>query len=1053
MMKTSLTTLFLAILLTGLSGQEAPHWENPAVVAINKEAPRATAIPYADMNSALEQAPEDSPYYLSLNGNWKFKWVEKPADRPEGFFQPGYDVSQWDEIPVPSNWELQGYGIPIYVNSAYEFNHRPNPPDIPHDYNPVGSYRTTFRIPDTWDGRQVYIHFGAVKSAMYLWINGQKVGYSQGSKLPAEFNITPYLKEGENILAMEVYRWSDGSYLECQDFWRISGIERDVFLFSTPEYHIRDFFVKGDLDDQYRNGVLKLDVELVNHHPRLRGRNLQVQYVLLDDNRNIVAKETLSAGLHEKETNLLQAETHIENIRAWTAETPHLYTLVINLLDRKNRPVESVTCKTGFRKVEIRNGQLLVNGKAILIKGVNRHEHDEFTGHVVSREMMLKDIMLFKQNNINTVRTSHYPNDPYWYSLCDEYGIYVIDEANIESHGIGYHPDRTLANKPEWELAHLERIRRMVERDKNHPSVIIWSMGNEAGNGVNFQAGYNWIKERDPSRLIHYERAGMEWNTDIYCPMYPPIERIEKYAQEHSDRPLIMCEYAHAMGNSTGNFQEYWDVIEKYPVLQGGSIWDWVDQGLARYTDDGRKFWAYGGDWGPEDVPSDNNFCINGLVSPDRSIHPGLIEVKKVYQYIGFGPFDEETNTLQITNKYDFTGLENFDIRYELTENGIVVADGTIRAPELNPGESADLALELPETKTRQGAEYFLNLYALTRDSVPLIPAGYELAREQIPLDRYVEPVAEKRGTYPPLRAGGNEQVLLISSDRFAVGFDRISGKMAGYTYRGNILFRKGPEPNFWRPPTDNDFGNNMPREMGIWKEAGKKARLESFGYTKIDEGHIRVDVLYALDAVGSVWKTRYDVYSSGEIDVTSHFLPGRDDLPELPRLGMTMELPEGFENLEYFGRGPHENYWDRKTSAFVGRYRSTVSDQYFPYISPQENGNRTDVRWIALFRENGDGVLFMGKPVMSLSALHYTIEDLTQERRGSMHTIDLEKKPFTTLNIDLQQRGVGGNNSWGARPLDKYRLMPEEYSFSFRIRPFTKEEGGFKTPGNKEDE
>jgi len=1053
MMKTSLTSLFLLILLTGLSGQEVPDWENPAVVAINKEAPRATAIPYADMKSALTLAPEDSPYFLSLNGNWKFKWVEKPADRPEGFYQPGYDVSRWDEIPVPSNWELQGYGIPIYVNSAYEFSRRPNPPAIPHDYNPVGSYRTTFTLPDTWDGRQVYIHFGAVKSAMYLWINGQKVGYSQGSKLPAEFHITPYLKEGENVLAVEVYRWSDGSYLECQDFWRISGIERDVFLFSTPEYHIRDFFANGDLDDQYRNGVLKLDVELVNHHPRLRARNLQVQYVLLDDNRNVVAKETIPAGLHEKKTNRLQAEAHIENIKPWTAETPHLYTLVINLLDRKDRPVESVTCKTGFRKVEIRNGQLLVNGKAILIKGVNRHEHDEFTGHVVSREMMLKDIMLFKQNNINTVRTSHYPNDPYWYSLCDEYGIYIIDEANIESHGIGYRPDRTLANKPEWELAHLERIQRMVERDKNHPSVIIWSMGNEAGNGVNFQAGYNWIKERDPSRPIHYERAGMEWNTDIYCPMYPPIERIEQYAQKHSDRPLIMCEYAHAMGNSTGNFQEYWDVIEKYPVLQGGSIWDWVDQGLAKYTDDGRKYWAYGGDWGPEDVPSDNNFCINGLVSPDRSIHPGLIEVKKVYQYIGFGPFNKETNTLRITNKYDFTDLENFDIKYELTENGIVLADGTIRAPELKPGESAELALKLPETEPRPGAEYFLNLYALTRDSVPLVPAGYELAREQIALDRYAEPVAAEKGTYPPLRTGGNEQVLLISSDRFAVGFDRISGKMAGYTYRGNIIFRKGPEPNFWRPPTDNDFGNNMPREMGIWKEAGKKARLESFEYTELDEGHIRVEVLYVLDAVGSVWKTRYDVYSSGEIAVTNHFLPGRNDLPEMPRLGMTMELPEGFEDLEYFGRGPHENYWDRKTSAFVGRYRSTVSDQYFPYISPQENGNRTDVRWIALFRESGDGVLFIGEPVMSLSALHYTIEDLTQETRGSIHTVDLEKKPFTTLNIDLQQRGVGGNNSWGAKPLEKYRLMPKEYSFSFRIRPFAKGEDWIKTAGERGDE
>ena len=718
---------------------EKPEWDNPEIVEINKLPAHSTMLPYALENDAILNDCTLSPWHQSLNGSWKFNWAKKPADRPKDFYKPGYNVKDWDEIPVPSNWEIEGYGIPIYVNQPYEFTDNPNPPDIPHDYNPVGSYRTTFNIPYNWRNRQVILHFGAVKSAMYLWLNGEFVGYSQGSKLPAEFNITEYLRRGKNRLAVEVYRWSDGTWLECQDFWRISGIERDVFLYAPPYVHISDYFVHAGLTEDYKDGVFELEAETKKFKETSKNRDI-VKFVakLYDDNLETPIIE-YEKDLKNRYYNRIYHKAIIPDVKRWSAETPHLYTLVLSLIDKKGNISEVVSSKVGFRTSEIKNGQLLVNGAPVLIKGVNRHEHDPLTGHVISYESMLKDIELMKQYNVNTVRTSHYPNDPVWYDLCDQYGLYVIDEANIESHGMGYNADRTLGNNPLFEKSHLTRVQRMVERDKNHPSIIMWSMGNEAGDGVNFDTCFRWIKMRDNSRPVHYERAEYGLNTEVFCPMYAGIWYLERYASHRQARPLIMCEYAHAMGNSTGNLQDYWDVIEKYPQLQGGSIWDWVDQGLLKTDENGVEYYAYGGDWGPEDVPSDGNFCINGVVHPDRTPHPGLIEVKKVYQYVQIKPVDLKNGRIKVINKHDFINLDRYDIIYNLRGNGKNVSGGIIEAPAIEPQSEKEFMIPLPDVEPEPGIEYFLNFSIVLRQDEPFRPKGFEVAAEQLEMPIFKE--------------------------------------------------------------------------------------------------------------------------------------------------------------------------------------------------------------------------------------------------------------------------------------------------------------------------
>jgi beta-galactosidase len=1033
--------IFTSYAISGFQGKDvspegANDWENPGMIDLNKEPAHTTLIPYLDKEKAIRCERFQSEFYRSLNGKWKFHWVRKPADRPKDFYKPEYDVSLWDEIQVPGNWQLAGYGMPHYLNSSYVFEKKP--PYVQHDYNPVGSYRAECQIPANWRNRQVFVHFDGVESAFYVWVNGSKVGYSQGSRTPAEFNIGPFIQEGKNILAVEVYRWSDGSYLECQDYWRLSGIFRDVYLFSTPAIHLRDFEVRSDLDKNYQHAVLHVTAKVKNYGNEA-GLNQSVEMSLLDGKNCAVEPEiSMSAEsvyIAPGAESILKMKTDVDNPQKWSAEDPYLYTLLLAVKDGEGNIQEYESCRIGFREVEIKGGQLLVNGVPVLFKGVNRHEHDPDSGHYVTKESMLMDIRLMKGHNINAARTCHYPDDPEWYDLCDLYGLYLIDEANIESHGMGYRPDKTLANKPDWKKAHLDRIQRMVERDKNHPSVIIWSMGNEAGDGTNFEAASDWIHHRDPSRPVHYERAELRPHTDIYCPMYARIPHLIWYAEQKRDRPLILCEYAHAMGNSVGNLMDYWKVIEKFPYLQGGFIWDWVDQGIRKETDDGREFWAYGGDFGEE--KSDRNFCMNGLVLPDRSITPKLLEVKKVYQCIGVEPVDLAEGVLKITNKYDFIHLDRFKIQWEVLEDGRKILSGSMTAPDIAPRNSQLFSVNLEGITPKPGSEYLLDVYMQTLEPSRLLPSGHEVAKEQFLLPLHKETATVKLSPGQSLNLIETEYDVRIKGKDFTVEFDKSSGLLTAFRYRGADLISEGPTPTFWRAPTDNDFGNGMPERCAVWKKASANRELISFEISDRRNTQIQIVAEYRLPDISSKHTITYAILNTGDVIITNHFVPGIDRLPELPRFGMRMRVPKDFERVQWYGRGPHENYWDRKTSAFIGLYENTVRDQYVKYASPQENGYKTEVRWVALGQKNGINLLAVGLPEICFSALPYSVEELTQENRGTKHPTDLRENDFVEFHVDLNQTGMGGDDSWGARPLEKYTLSAKEYAYRFRLRPF----------------
>ena len=1010
------------------------EWENPHVFSINTEKPHATYVPFPDQEGALHFEGRSSPLYRSLNGTWKFKWVPKPADCPVEFWKDGFDVSGWDDIAVPSNWEFQGYGVPIYVNIPYEWPEPWNPPLVPHDNNPVGSYIRAFTIPREWAGKEVFLHFDGVKSACYVWVNAQFVGYSEDSRTPAEWNITKYLKEsGDNSVALKVYRWCDGSYLECQDMWRISGIERDVYLYAAPKVRVRDFQVLADLDSTYANGKLAVSVELVSHlhNPQLRPCSVTMQ---LWDHGSLLLTDEREVDFGGKDTAVVSFERLVSNPATWTAETPNRYFVLLHLKGADSTADEFVGCYTGFRKVEIKHGQLLVNGVAIRIKGVNRHEHDGFTAHVLSDSIMFEDIQLLKQNNFNAVRTCHYPDDPRWYDLCDRYGIFLIDEANIESHGMGY-GEKSLAKNPDFREMHLDRTIRMVERDKNHPSVIVWSLGNEAGNGPNFEATYSWIKHRDSSRPVQYERAEEAWNTDIVCPMYS-WDYLEAYGSQIHERPLIMCEYAHSMGNSDGNLQDYWDIIEKYPQLQGGLIWDWVDQGFARTTSTGERYWGFGGDWGPPDTPSDQNFNCNGLVLPDRTPHPALTEVKKVYQYVKVKPVPLSSNKFEVINKHDFTDLIGYTINWEIVGDGKGIADGRIERPDIPPHTSRVFELNFPTIRPKPGAEYFINFTTVTNEARPAVPKGHVVATDQYQLPITIDVSPTKVSSLPKLKVIEGADTLTIDGTMFTVGFNRKSGQLISYIFRGEHLIEQGPEMNFWRAPTDNDFGNDMPKISGSWRKAGEHRTLESFAANRLSNAAIRVTTDFNLPDIRSHCRLVYTILGSGDVIVESNFKTNETKLPEMPRFGVTMTLPKEFERMKFYGRGPQENYCDRNTAADVGVYASTVGEQFFPYVSPQETGNKTDVRWVAFTNDGGVGLMAVGMPSLSFSALHHSVEDLTQEIRGSRHPVDLPKREDVYLNLDLKQRGVGGDDSWWSKPHTQYCLLAHDYSFAFRLHP-----------------
>ncbi len=1031
---------------------QTPDWENPEMFNQNKEAPHATLMPFKDEQAALSKQRKGSVYYKNLNGTWKFKLVHKPADKPVDFFKSSFDVSGWDNIPVPSNWEVQGYDVPIYVNHQYEFAdykapvskemefvdkiYPKYPGKVPHDYNPVGSYRRDFTVPASWDGRRVFIQFGAVKSAMYIWINGQKVGYSEGSKTPAEWDITDYIQKGDNTLAVQVYRWSDGSYLECQDFWRISGIERDVFLYSAPQVRVRDFFAKASLDENYKNGTFELDVDLNNRTNGLRSGNYSVAYKLLDQSGNLISSEEKAAKVNRKSDLKLTFNKIIPDPLKWTAETPNLYSLLISLKNSTGEVTEVVTSKVGFRKVEIIDAVFYINGKAVLIKGVNRHEHDQYKGHVISEEAMIKEMGLLKQFNFNAVRTSHYPEDEFFYELCDKYGIYLTDEANVESHGM-YYGEHSLAKNPIWTAAHVDRNMRMVERDKNHPSVIVWSMGNEAGDGVVFTEVYKTIKKRDPSRPIHYERAIMGDNTDIYCPQYPGVNSLKSFASRKQTKPMIISEYSHAMGNSNGNFADLWEVIydEKNTQLQGGYIWDWIDQGLAKKDKDGNEFWAYGGDYG-KNMPTDYNFLANGLISPDYTPHPAIWEIKYVQQYVWIFAEDIEAGKFRVKNRHDFLSLNGYDINWAVSANGKEMANGILPQLSLEPGQEKVVTVELPAIKPEPGIEYFIDFSVTLKEDHPFRERGFEVAHEQFELPGSI---AAKKSVPQggDLKVNESGEATTVTGANFAIAFDKASGTINSYLVNGFELLKKGPKINFWRAPNDNDKGSNMIGRLGVWREASNEAELSDMLVKQTTPNVVTITAKYALKPVESSQTVTYTIYGNGQIDVESSLNVQKEDLPDLPRFGMRWELPVNFDNLKYFGRGPQENYIDRKSGAFVAVYHGKVADQYVKYVRPQENGYKTDVRWFELRNENCVGIRVSGDELIGFSALHNPIEDFDQVTHDDFrHTNDIVKKDGVFVTADLKMMGVAGDNSWGAMPYPQYSIKAQDYTFRFTIEP-----------------
>ncbi|WP_347839490.1 glycoside hydrolase family 2 TIM barrel-domain containing protein [uncultured Draconibacterium sp.] len=1012
-------------------------WEDPTICQVNKEAPHAYFIPFSSAEQARTEDKWQSPFVKSLNGTWQFHLAQNPSERPFWFFKNDFDTRNWDEIKVPSNWEVEGFDYPIYTNVKYP--HAKTPPLIQEHYNPVGSYKRTFELPESWNEKEIIVHFGAASSCMNLWVNEQFVGYSEDSKTPAEFNITNHLVPGENTMAVEIFRWCDASYLEDQDFWRLSGITRDVYLMARGPQAIKDYRVGSSLDDTYTSGLFSLDVELAN-------KSVLTVEATLSDNGTVVKEFSETT-----EGTSVNFKAEIPNVKQWSAEIPNLYELVITLKNGEE-VVEVIRQDVGFRRIEIIDATLRVNGRYVYLKGANLHEHNDKTGHVQDKETMLLDIKTMKENNLNAVRTSHYPQPELWYELCNKYGLYIVNEANIESHGMGYGPE-SLAKNEDWKEAHLYRTKNMFERDKNQPCVIIWSLGNEAGNGVNFMATYNYLKSVDNTRPVQYEQAHGGENTDINCPMYMRIEGMERFAKEKANKPLIQCEYAHAMGNSVGNLQDYWDLIEKYEVLQGGFIWDWVDQGLLTTNDEGEEFWAYGGDFGPDTVPSDGNFCNNGLVNPDRAVKPHLLEVKKVYQHIGFDAVNLTKGSIKISNKYVFMNLSEFDFVWEVTADGKIVDSGNIDDIDLAPGASKTLNIAFDVTPEAH-VEYFLNVRAKLKKDRSLVEASWILAEEQFRIPFAVPVTLEyKEVQMPDVTMKESEALATISGEGFSVTFDKKAGVISSFKQGETELLLAGPVPNFWRAPIDNDFGNNLHKRSRVWRKACQNRKLT---YASVGEkGKKWKEVTFKFDIPDeegntiAKYETNYTVYGTGEIVVRNHFKMTAEDLPEIVRMGMNLQMPRSFDQMNWFGRGPQESYCDRKTAAFVGLYGGSVADQYWAYLRPQENGNKTDVRWMSITDNAGNGLLFSGIPLLEVSAHHNIMEDFEslertdgRQREGvkvvNRHTTDVKPRDLTSVNIDFKQMGVGGDNSWGALTHDQYRLTEKEYSYAFKMGVIT---------------
>jgi beta-galactosidase len=1064
-MKTVLGNLCIVVVFLALNhlppaiGEELKEWQNPKLTGLNNEPAHAIMVACPDVKTATSiqlvnnQQRAKSPFYHSLNGDWKYHYAANFSQRISGFWAPDFNDHDWPVLAVPSNVEILGYGIPIYVNIRYPWTWHgiePNPPFIPEDEpnNTINVYRRTFAVAKEWSGRHIFLTFDGVNSFFFLWINGQKIGFGKDSRTPVEFDITRFVVPGQNLLAVENFRWSDGSYLEDQDMWRMSGIFRDVYLWSPPTRHLRDFEIKTELDSQYHDAQLKVAARIINYGSE--PADVVVKTDLLDPAGKLVMSPSIQKHIGAGEEISVESVAPVTNPLKWTAETPNLYKLLLSLQDPSGKPLEVIPVNVGFRKVEIRDGNLLVNGQRILVKGVNRHEFDPDRGQAITVEGMEKDIQVMKRFNVNTMRYCHYPNQPAWYDLCDRYGIYLIDEANIESHGMGFDA-KTLARNADWADAHMNRTVRMVERDKNHPSIIIWSLGNEAGDGPNFEADSKWIHQRDPSRPVHYEPAGRKPHTDIVCPMYPRPPELARYASEPRDRPYIMCEYEHAMGNGSGDFWSYWNQIYSKPFLQGGSIWDWVDQGLRqpqqalplahfqKVKPGDKTFWAYGGDFGPAGTASDDNFCCNGLVTPDRQPHPGLFFVKHVYQYIHCRPIDLAARSIEVKNYYDFTNLKDIASgQWHLKGDGRVLQMGKVPELDIAPHAAQQLSIPVKAFQPEPGVEYFLELsFTLKRDRL-WAKSGHEIAWDEFKLPDATPGAAVETAKLPTPTLTQDASRISVAGKDFRAVFDKRSGALISWTYKGTELISSALRPDFWRAETDNDRGRKELKSQGIWRTAHLDAQCSSCSGAVKDGAHlVEVSSAQTLPKVDGQWETTYAIYGTGDILVKAHFKPGKSDLPKLVRLGMQMSLPAGFEQLAWLGPGPQESYCDRK-DAEVGLYRGTVAEQFYAdYTEPGETGNKVDVRWVTLTNTKGLGLLAVGQPLLSVNALHYATEDLN----AGKHAFELPRRDFITLNLDLKQQGVGGDDSWGAWPHNEFLIPCQEYSYSFRLRPFSADE------------
>lgn len=1024
--------------------QQPYDWNNPDVIARGKEPAHCPLKPYANKREALTG---DKSATQSLNGLWAFDWVPLVEQAPDDFFAVDYDTGTWASIPVPSNWELHGYGTPIYINWGYPFPQNGIPreysktatehplPLIPEDDTPAGSYRRDFTIPAGWSDKQIFVVFDGVDSAFHLWINGHVVGYSQGSRLPAEFDITSYAHTGENSIAVRVYRWSDGSYMEDQDFWRLSGIYRDVSLYAMPRVHIQDYAMTTDLDADYRDAVLKVAVK-VRNQTGINAASYKVKIKLYDAQGDPVFDAPLESPLNIQagETETQSLVCTVANPQKWSAEQPNLYILLVILADASGTVLQVEKSAVGFRKVEIKNAQLCLNGVPLVLKGVNRHEHHPDTGHTISVDSMIEDIRLMKQANINAVRTCHYADDPRWYDLCDHYGIYLIDEANIETHGtIG-----KLANDPAWEKAFMARGTGMVERDKNHPSVLIWSLGNESGYGPNHTAIALWMHENDPTRPVHYEGA-TGWGghytgpesapeIDFISVMYPTLDRLTELATVPDEtRPVIMCEYVHAMGNSPGAIKEYWDIINAYPRVAGGFVWDWVDQGLRQTTEDGKDWFAYGGDFG--DSPNDGDFCINGLIWPDRVPHPALWELKKFHEPVKVEPVALEDGTYLVSNGYAFTDLSGLDVTWDIKAGGVILQSGALPTLMTPPVASDLITVPYNLDQTPPGAESWMTLHFTLRQATELLPQGYEIAWAQFLLPQNPSPLITPVPEIPAINHDEDGSSIRIHGASFSLTIDRNTGNILQWLYKGKPVINGGPSLNLWRAPTDND----AKRMESLWREAGfdtLEEQVTDFEVLKVKPHKVVVKISKATTVSGINATYTYAVYGSGDVELTLEVqLDGA--FPPLPRVGFSLELPGTQDQFTWYGRGPHENYIDRKFGAAVDVYASTVRAEYVPYIMPQEYGNKTDVRWAALTDANGAGLLLAGAQSFEVSVHPFTVQNLDQAK----HTFELEWRDEVTLYIDCAQSGLG-SAACGPGVLPQYELKDDTYRYTVRMRP-----------------